>query len=153
MKMQIWQQFEAVLGECIKSYLLELSQNQPNRFQQLISLHCLAIKALAIHDDEFYRLLINLLPFETSMGRMTLADYRQHSSVIRYVATVDQFRQISGVADSQSICIINGGYVYDLELLEKLPHIFPDDRRRESRFLSFDSRVYRVNFPRKRASF
>lgn len=115
-----------VLGECIKSYLLELSQNQPDRFQQLISLHCLAIKALAIHDDEFYRLLINLLPFETSMGRMTLADYRQHSSVIRYVATVDQFRQISGVADSQSICIINGGYVYDLELLEKLPHIFPE---------------------------
>jgi molecular chaperone HtpG len=115
-----------ILGECIKSYLLELSQNQPDRFQQLISLHCLAIKALAIHDDEFYRLLINLLPFETSMGRMTLADYRQHSSVIRYVATVDQFRQISGVADSQSICIINGGYVYDLELLEKLPHIFPE---------------------------
>jgi molecular chaperone HtpG len=115
-----------ILGECIKSYLLELSQNQPDRFQQLISLHCLAIKALAIHDDEFYRLLINLLPFETSMGRMTLADYHQHSSVIHYVATVDQFRQISGVADSQSICIINGGYVYDLELLEKLPHIFPE---------------------------
>jgi molecular chaperone HtpG len=115
-----------ILGECIKSYLLELSQSQPDRFQQLISLHCLAIKALAIHDDEFYRLLINLLPFETSMGRMTLADYRQHSSVIRYVATVDQFRQISGVADSQSICIINGGYVYDLDLLGKMPDIFPD---------------------------
>jgi molecular chaperone HtpG len=115
-----------ILGECIKSYLLELSQNQPDRFQQLISLHCLAIKALAIHDDEFYRLLINLLPFETSMGTMTIADYRQHSSVIRYVATVDRFRQISGIADSQSICIINGGYVYDLDLLEKLPHVFPD---------------------------
>jgi molecular chaperone HtpG len=115
-----------ILGECIKSYLLELSQNQPDRFQQLISLHCLAIKALAIYDDEFYRLLINLLPFETSMGTMTLADYRHHSSVIRYVATVDRFRQISGIADSQSICIINGGYVYDLDLLEKLPHVFSD---------------------------
>jgi molecular chaperone HtpG len=115
-----------ILGECIKSYLLELTKNQPDRFQQLISLHCLAIKALAIHDDEFYRLLINLLPFETSMGRMTIADYRQRNSVIRYAATVDQFRQISGVADSQSICIINAGYVYDLDLLEKLPHIFPE---------------------------
>ena len=115
-----------ILGECIKSYLLELAQSQPNRFQQLISLHCLAIKALAVHDDEFYRLLINLLPFETSMGKMTIADYRQRSSVVRYVENVDRFRQISGVADSQSICIINGGYVYDLELLEKLPHIFPD---------------------------
>jgi molecular chaperone HtpG len=115
-----------ILGECIKSYLLELSQNRPDQFQQLISLHCLAIKALAIYDDEFYRLLINLLPFETSMGTMTISDYRQHSSVIRYVATVDRFRQISGIADSQSICIINGGYVYDLDLLEKLPHVFPD---------------------------
>jgi molecular chaperone HtpG len=115
-----------VLGECIKGYLLNLAQQQPERFQRLIALHRLAIKALAVHDDEFYRLLIELLPFETSMGTMTIADYRQYGSIVRYVGNVDRFRQISHIADSQSICVFNGGYVYDGELLERLPHAFPD---------------------------
>lgn len=118
-----------VLAKCLQDYLIELAQNEYNRLQSLISLHYLAIKSLAIHDDEFYRLFINLLPFETSMGRMTMGQYREHyltNLTIRYVATVDQFRQIARVAASQSICVINAGYVYDLELLEKFSEIFPE---------------------------
>jgi molecular chaperone HtpG len=46
--------------------------------------------------------------------------------VVRYVRTRDQFRQVAGVASAQSICVINGGYTYDTELLEKLARLRPD---------------------------
>ena len=115
----------SALGQCLKDYLVKVSQSDRSKLEKLISLHYLAIKALAVYDDEFYQLTIDWLPFETSLGRMTLADYCQQNQIIRYVATCDQFRQIAGVAASQNICVINGGYVYDNELLAKLSQIFP----------------------------
>lgn len=114
----------SALGQCLKDYLVKLSQSDRPKLEKLISLHFLAIKALAVHDNEFYRLIIDWLPFETSLGRMTLTDYEGQNSVIRYVSTCDQFRQIAGVAASQNICVINGGYVYDDKLLAKLPQVF-----------------------------
>lgn len=114
------------LGQCLRDYLVNLAQTDRARLERLISLHYLAIKALAVHDDEFYRLFIDFLPFETSLGRMTLGEYRQHYETVRYVPTLDQFRQVAQVAAAQSTCAINGGYVYDLELLEKLPSVFPE---------------------------
>jgi molecular chaperone HtpG len=115
-----------MLGQCLRQYLIELAQQDEERLQQLINLHYLAIKALAVHDDEFYKLFIDWLPFETSLGRMTLGEYRSANLIIRYVPTRDQFRQIAGVAASQSMCVINGGYAYDTDLLEKLPYLFPE---------------------------
>ena len=115
-----------LLGKCLQDYLVTLSQFNLDRLKKLISIHYLAIKGLAVHDQDFYRLFINWLPFETSLGEMTLPEYHQHSDVVRYVATRDQFRQIARVAASQSICVINGGYIYDRELLEQLNFCFPD---------------------------
>jgi molecular chaperone HtpG len=115
----------SVIGECIRNYLLNLAQTDPPRLEKLINLHFLAIKSLAVHDDEFYRIFIDLLPFETSLGRMTLGEYKQENSVILYVSTLAQFRQIAQVASAQNISVINGGYVYDYELLAKHSYIFP----------------------------
>ena len=93
---------------------------------QIIQLHYLPIKSLALEDDEFFRLFIHWLPFETSEGTMTLDEYfRKHES-LRYVKNLDQFRQIAGVASAQNICVFNGGYTYDAELLERVTAEFPD---------------------------
>ncbi|MEO0947864.1 MAG: HSP90 family protein [Cyanobacteria bacterium J06641_5] len=114
-----------LLGQCLRDYLLELAQRDRPRLEELIALHYLAIKGLAAADDEFYELFIDWLPFETSLGRMTMAECRQQSQLY-YAPTLDSFRQISQVAAAQSLCAINGGYTYDLALLERLPRIFPD---------------------------
>lgn len=114
------------LGGCLRDYLVHLARTDRARLDRLIDLHFLAIKALAVEDDEFYRIFVDWLPFETSMGPMTLGEYRREYGAIRYAPTRDQFRQIAGVASAQSMCIINGGYVYDTELLEKLPEVFDD---------------------------
>ncbi|MEQ8821665.1 MAG: HSP90 family protein [Sumerlaeia bacterium] len=112
------------LGDSLKTYIAELRENDPAMLERLLAIHSLSIKALAIHDDEFCRIFADLLTFETSLGEMRLGEYRrQIPGPIRYVPTRDQFRQIARVASAQSQAIINGGYVYDAELLEKLVHV------------------------------
>jgi molecular chaperone HtpG len=54
---------------------------------------------------------------------MTLGEYRKQHSVIRYVATRDQFRQISQVAAAESFVVINAGYVYDTQILNRLADV------------------------------
>ncbi|PHR91898.1 MAG: HSP90 family protein [Blastopirellula sp.] len=116
------------LGGCIRQYLVRLANEHRDRLNRIIDLHHLPIKGLAVEDDEFYEMFVNWLPFETSLGTMTLEEYRQNNEVVRYVSSRDQFRQVSSVAAAQDICLINGGYVYDDELLQKLPLVFPNQQ-------------------------
>ena len=114
------------LGDCLKSYLVKLAKTDRARLDAIISRHYLAIKALALEDDDFFRLFIDWLPFETNLGTTTLGEYLREENEIRHVPSVDQFRQISGVATSQSITVFNSGYVYDADLFAKLSEVFPD---------------------------
>ncbi|HZH92065.1 MAG TPA: HSP90 family protein [Pyrinomonadaceae bacterium] len=113
------------LGRSLRQYLVQLADEQEQRLQKLISLHYLSIKALAVDDDEFYGLFIDWLPFETNAGRMTLGEYKRQHGTLRYVPDLDQFRQIARVAASQSLVVINAGYVHDAELLAKHADVFP----------------------------
>jgi molecular chaperone HtpG len=114
------------LGEQLRSWLVEQARRRPEKLERLIELHHLAIRALALEDDEFYRLFIHWLPFETSQGAMTLGAYREANPVIRYVPDRDQFRQIARVAAAQKLCIINAGYTYEAELLARYAELFPE---------------------------
>ncbi|WP_224242130.1 HSP90 family protein [Hyalangium gracile] len=116
------------LGQALRRYLIELAKDDPRALQRLISLHGLSVKALALDDDDFYRLVIGWLPFETSMGMMTLVDYRRSNPTVRYVSSLDDFRQVSRVAAAQGLCVVNAAYTYDTDLIEKLPRIFPDSQ-------------------------
>lgn len=114
------------LGAALRQYLIDLKQRDPDRLHNLIALHYRAIKALAVYDDEFYAMFVDWLPFETSLGRMSLGDFRREHDVVRFVPSIDTFRQIAQVAASQGMGIINAGYSYDADLLEKLPRVFAD---------------------------
>lgn len=119
-------QAREALGQALRGYLVELATEDPRALQRLIGLHGLSVKALALDDDEFYRLVIGWLPFETSLGMMTLAEYRQKHPTVRYVSELDAFRQMSRVAAAQGLCILNAAYTYDTALIEKLPRVFRD---------------------------
>lgn len=112
------------LGKCLKNYLVNLRRHDPQRLQKLIAIHFRAIKALATHDDEFFAMFIDVLPFETSQGHMSMGNFRARNSSIKYVESVDTFRQIAQVAASQGLGIINAGYSYDAELVQKLSSVF-----------------------------
>jgi molecular chaperone HtpG len=114
------------LGDCLRDYLVRMAKRSPERLRRLIALHHLSIKALAVRDDDFYRLFIDWLPFETSMGEMSFGEFRQKADVVRFVPHLDQFRQIAPVAGAQGIYILNAAYTYDEELLRKFNDVFPD---------------------------
>jgi len=114
------------LGQSLRQYLVELATEEPRALQRLIALHGLSVKALALDDDDFFRLVIHWLPFETTLGMMTLESYRQSFPTVYYVTTLDAFRQVARVAAAQGLGIINGAYTHDTALLEKLPRVLPD---------------------------
>jgi molecular chaperone HtpG len=116
------------LGNCLRRYLIELSEHDPEKLTKLILIHHLTIKALALADDEFYRIVFDWLPVETSAGDMTLGEYRSQHEVLRYAPSLEQFQQMAQVAAAQDMCIINGGYIYINELLEKYVDVFEEGR-------------------------
>lgn len=116
----------AELGQCLKDYLIGLAEFDRDRLDRIIHLHYMPIKALALEDDDFFRLFVDWLPFESTTGSMTLQEYFKTQSRLRYVRTVDEFRQVTSVASAQNICLFNAGYAYDAELLEKVGYEYPD---------------------------
>lgn len=107
------------LGDCLRTYLMELAEKEPRKLDKLTTLHAMAIKGLAVQDDDFYRMVIDWLPFETSQGEVTFGEYRKQHDVVRFVPTLDQFRQVARVAQAHGLAVINGGYTYDTELLKR----------------------------------
>ncbi len=116
------------LGAQLREWLVRLAETDPARLRGFLRLHHLGVKALALHDDDMLRLVDRWLEFETSDGAMTLAEFRRRHPRGRYTTSVDEFRQLSAVAGAQGIGLLNGGYVYDGDILERLPRIEPEVR-------------------------
>jgi molecular chaperone HtpG len=114
------------LGAQLRGWLVRLGSTDPQKLDKFLGIHQLGVKALALHDDEMLRLVYRWLRFETNHGRMTAAELHERHGEIRYVATIEEFRQLAAVAAAQQITVVNGGYTYDSELLERLPEVVPD---------------------------
>ncbi|MEU4621138.1 HSP90 family protein [Actinoplanes sp. NPDC023801] len=111
------------IADQLRGWLMRLSTTDPRRLGEFLSIHHLGVKALALHDDEMLRLVEQWYPMQTNMGEVTLAEFRSRHGVLRYAATADEFRQLAGVAAAQDMGLINGGYVYDAELIQRLASI------------------------------
>lgn len=119
-------QTRTALGEALRGYLLDLRRNNPARLEQFINLHYRAIKLLAIDDTEFYEMIIDWLPFQTTAGHMMMSEIRHTHQTLYYVSNVDTFRQMAPLVSSQNMMLINAGYAFDEDLLVKLPSVFDD---------------------------
>ncbi|MCF2716947.1 HSP90 family protein [Paenibacillus sp. UKAQ_18] len=116
------------LGTCIREELLRMAQYEPDRLQHWIRLHELSMKALAVEDDEFLRIMYRWFSFESTFGRRELKELIREADglPLHYTSTVDEYRQITHVAAAQSMLVINGGYIYDSDILERLHWIDPN---------------------------
>lgn len=118
----------AALGARLREWLVTLAETDPARLRDFLRLHHLGVKALALHDDDMLRLVDRWLEFETGDGPMTLARFRARHPRGHYTTGVDEFRQLAAVAAAQGVGLVNAGYVYDAEILARLPRIDPDIR-------------------------
>ncbi|MET8150337.1 HSP90 family protein [Actinoplanes sp. NPDC049668] len=111
------------IADQLRGWLVRLSSSDPRRLAEFLRIHHLGVKALALHDDEMLRLVEQWWPMETNAGQTTLAEFRARHGLLRYAATTDEFRQLAAVAAAQDVGLINGGYTYDAEIIERLPQL------------------------------
>lgn len=116
------------LGDQLRGWLVRLARTDPRRLGEFLRVHHLGVKALALHDDAMLNLVASWWPMETNVGPMTLAEFRERHGLIRYSATTDQFRQLAGVAAAQDLPLVNAGYTYDAEIIERYGQVERDVR-------------------------
>lgn len=109
------------LGDALRKGLADMAESQTERLQKLIRLHALSMKALAVQDQAFYAMIHRWLPFESTRGHRELGELIDEGEKLYFTSSVDEYRQIHHVASAQSMLVINGGYIYDGELMETLP--------------------------------
>ncbi|RKT56630.1 HSP90 family protein [Saccharothrix australiensis] len=108
------------LGRQVRDWLVRLDATSPDRTAALLDAHHLGIKSLARVDDEMLRLVERWLPFETTDGGQSLRQFRRRHGAVAYVADVDEFRQLAPVAHAQGMGLLNAGYAYDAEIMDRL---------------------------------
>ncbi|WP_327292813.1 HSP90 family protein [Streptomyces sp. NBC_01198] len=109
------------LGDRIKEWMTALAAGEPERLGHFLSVHHLGVKTLARHDPDLLRVMLPWLPFETTEGRLPLDEFAGRHPVVHFTRTVEEFRQVAGIAAAQGIGVVNGGYTYDADLVEMLP--------------------------------
>jgi molecular chaperone HtpG len=113
------------LGDQLRRWLSRLAATEPGRMHEFLRIHHVAAKGMALADDEMLKVLLPLLPFETNTGDSTLPDLMKRTSTIYITRTVDDFRQVGQVGAGQGMEIVNGGYVYEYDLLLKAGTVLP----------------------------
>ncbi|MFD1148464.1 HSP90 family protein [Saccharothrix hoggarensis] len=108
------------LGRQVRDWLVRLDATDPDRTRALLDAHHLGIKSLARVDDEMLRLVERWLPFETTDGPQSLRQFRRKHGILAHVPDVDEFRQLAPVAHAQGMGLVNAGYAYDVEIMERL---------------------------------
>lgn len=114
------------LGEALRRELVQMADSEPERLRQTIRLHALSMKSLAMEHRDFYRMIYRWLPFESTFGPKELGELLEEGRTLYFTLTLDEYRQITHVAAAQSLLVVNGGYLYDAELLATLPDILPE---------------------------
>ena len=116
------------LGGQIRGWLERLAVESPQRLRRFLAVHELGVRALAAHDPEVLRLMLPWLRFETTLGSLSLEELATQDRVIHFTRTVEEYRQIAGIAGVQGIAVVNCGYTYHSTLVEMLPQLMPGAR-------------------------
>ena len=119
------EQTRGEIGDAIRRWILELALREPARLAQFVAVHEVALKSLVRHDDELARFIVRWLSVETTAGRVRIEELVRRSPEVRYAETVDEFRQLASIMPPGTL-LVDGGYLYDAELIRLLPEIFPE---------------------------
>ncbi|GGX82725.1 HSP90 family protein [Streptomyces fructofermentans] len=114
------------LAERLREWIARAAASDPDLLARFLQVHHLAVKSLAVHDDEILRMLLPWLPFETTDGHATLDEFARTHRTVLVTSSVEEFRQVAAIASAAGLGVVNGGYTYDRELVHRLPEIRPE---------------------------
>ncbi|UIZ92353.1 HSP90 family protein [Corynebacterium sp. CNCTC7651] len=108
------------LGEQLKRWAQDTLVGTHERARRFLEVHHLALRSMALVDDDMLELAAEVLPYETTLGAMTLKQLAAEAGVVRYCPTTEAYRAVAPVARAQQLGVVNAGYVYDADLLNRL---------------------------------
>ncbi|MEI2270426.1 HSP90 family protein [Microbacterium sp. No. 7] len=112
------------IGEAIRRWILDAALQDPLQLSQFVSIHEVALKSLVRHDDELARFIVRWLSVDTTAGRLRIEEIVRRFPLVRYAESVDEFRQVASMTSAGGI-LVNGGYLYDADLVRRIPELFP----------------------------
>ncbi|MEM9218509.1 MAG: ATP-binding protein [Cyanobacteria bacterium P01_F01_bin.150] len=126
------------LGELIIQRLSYLAQDEPRKFQKINHWHHYHLKGMACFHDDFFEYVAELLLFETNEGDLSIREYLQKSMAdgatktpIYYFAYREGAAQFYKLATARGWIVINAGYQFEEELLQKYAEQHQDTVRLE----------------------
>ena len=117
------------IEKCLFDYFVSLSKFDVNKLKRLTIIHNVAIKSLAVENEQIYKLFFPFLAFTTNIGDLTGLQLLEAAKrfPVYYCAEVDDFRRARPLVGNARV-LINAGYIYDTRLLQLLRHYFQDAR-------------------------
>jgi molecular chaperone HtpG len=116
---------DALAGH-LRDWISRAAASDPDLLGRFLQAHHLAVKALAVHDDDILRMLLPWLPFETTDGHTTLEEFARTHRTVLVTSSVEEFRQVAAIASAAGLGVVNGGYTYDRQLVHRLPEVRPE---------------------------
>lgn len=109
----------------IYDYLVQLVTYDVNRLKTITSVHSVGIKMLSVQNENVYKLFFPFMTFSTNKGMMTGAQLVKASQQknVYYVVELDDFQRIAPLLTDSKNILINGGYIYDSTLIQRVKKI------------------------------
>ncbi|MGV3016245.1 HSP90 family protein [Rothia sp. 88186D007BW] len=108
------------IGEQLKAWITATLSEPSTLRDRFVETHSLALRAVALASDDMLDVVARSLPFETTGGIATLSQVVEETGQVLYTPTTEAYRRVAPVARAQGLWVVNGGYVYDSDLLAKL---------------------------------
>ncbi len=107
------------LGRSLHRQLAEMAEGQPRRWRRILNVHLPTMKTLAGEDDEFFRLFIDLLPFESAAGRASLGQLARRHLSVHYVKDRQRAGQLAELAGALGLGVVFAANEHEAALLER----------------------------------
>lgn len=118
------------LGRAVRDWLGRTLAEPGSLRRRFLQAHHLAVRALAVTDDTMLDTAAAVLPYETTDGVATLADVAAEAGEVLWTPSLEEYRRVAPVARAQRLTVVNGGYVYDADILARLARRRPEWRVR-----------------------
>lgn len=107
------------LGQQITRWAVDTLSEPGALARSVLETHHLALRALALTDTDVLDLVARVLPFETTDRPLTLAEAARDGEIV-YTTTTEAYRRVAAVARAQGLIVVNAGYVYDADIMQRL---------------------------------
>lgn len=107
---------------CIFDYFVALAQYDVEKLKRLTMIHNVAVKSLAVENEQVYKLFFPFLTFSTNKGRLTGFQLVEAAKKVPayYCTEVDDYRRACPLVGNGDSVLVNAGYIYDAKLLQLL---------------------------------